>query len=324
MKLTIVGHDQLSARQYLLWHKVRSLGLAEVQILAPERWRDEVADPKMVTPVKTGFQGNIMNYMMNVEPHIAQFEPDWIISMTEYWRQQSLINLQSAKRHGIKIAFFRWENLPLDDQIFDPYRTIEHTVLEHADLLICGNLKAETLTKARTNVPIVRLLETGIDTDTFTYREDSTDTNTDRILYIGRMSPEKGIGVIKEATEGYNMHFGSGDLPYEELPKLMRESAVGVVGSIDQPYWTEQCCYVIGEMLACGLPVVSTDAGSIPEIWGSCRTVYLVPQNDPKEMRRSIERVLREHPDRPIGPRFICENYSNEALARKYVEALQT
>lgn len=323
MRISIIGHDQISPRQYLLWHKMRNLGLAEVQVLAPERWRDEVADPSMVTPVRTGFSGNIMDYMMNVEPHIAQFKPDWIISMTELWRQQSLINLLAAKKHSCKIAFFRWENLPLDDRLPQTQVDIEHVVLKECDLVIAGNQKAADLTRTRTSKPIVNLLETGIDTDTFTYRKDSADTSSDRILYIGRMAPEKGIGVIKEATEGYNMHFGSGNLPYEQLPHLMRESAVGVVGSIDQPYWTEQCCYVIGEMLACGLPVVSTDAGSIPEIWGPCRIVYLVPQNDPKEMRRAIKRVLQGHPDRIIGPRFIHANYSNEVLARKYVEALQ-
>lgn len=265
-----------------------------------------------------------MNYMMNVESHIAQFKPDWIISMTELWRQQSLINLLTAKKHDCKIAFFRWENLPLDDHLPQTQADIERTVLKECDLVIAGNQKAADLTRPRTSKPIVKLPETGIDTDTFTYREDLADTSNDRILYIGRMAPEKGIEVIKEATEGYNICFGSGDLPYEELPKLMRESAIGVVGSIDQPYWTEQCCYVIGEMLACGLPVVSTDAGSIPEIWGSCRTVYLVPQKNPKEMRSTIKRVLRGHPDRRIGPRFIHENYSNEVLARKYVEALQS
>src|SRR3990167_2162785 len=100
MKITVIGHDQISPRQYLLWKKMNDLGLAEVQVLAPERWHSEVADGHYVTQVDTLYAGDIGRYMMNVEPHIVKFKPDWIVSMTEFWRQQSFINLQIAKIYG--------------------------------------------------------------------------------------------------------------------------------------------------------------------------------------------------------------------------------
>ena len=77
-------------------------------------------------------------------------------------------------------------------------------------------------------------------------------------------------------------------------------------------------------MLACGLHVVSTDAGAIPEFWGKCESVKIIPQNNIPALRCAIQDAM-EHPlNREAAQRFIVENYSNEILARKYVEALQS
>jgi len=323
MRIAVIGHDQISPRQYLLWEKTRQLDLAEVEVLAPEKWHGETADPTKITPVKTQFEGDIFNYMMNVEPHIRRFKPDWIVSMTELWRQQSLINLSTAKKINCKIAFFRWENLPLDDQLPDLYKHIERQVLKHANLIVCGNEGAREITEKRTEKPTVKLLETGVDTDVFRpVGDDSAYEKT--VVYSGRDVPEKGVNYIRDAVAStYPLTLNTeGRLAYEELPALFSKAGVGVVASYDLPNWREQCCYVIGEMLACGLPVVSTAAGSIPEIWGPCRNVFLVPQRETKWLREMIIDVIENPPDRDIGTRFVRENYSNEVLARRYMDAL--
>ena len=323
MKISVIGHDQISPRQYLLWKKVNDLGLAEVQVLAPERWREEVADPKYVTPVETLYAGDIQRYMMIVEGKIIDFKPDWIVSMTEQWRQQTFINYQIAKWQGIKFACFRWENIRIDDSLSEPMRMIQRLVLDNADLLICGNKEAEEITKSQSKQPTVRLLETGIDTDTF--KPVNVKKKFD-VLYVGRQTPEKGLNTIKKACEGLNLHINDGNTPYDKLPELMSSARVGVVGSIDQPGWKEQCCFVIGEMLACGLPVVSTNAGSIPEIWGD--VVWVVPQNDAEIMRRAIlAEISRVNSETAkdfarYSPVWVQEHYSNERLAHAYVEAL--
>ena len=322
LKITVIGHDQLSPRQYLLWKKMNDLGLAEVQVLAPERWGPEYANPNCVTPCKTLYEGDINRYMMDVEPHILQFKPDWIVSMTEQWRQQTAINLQLARWNNIKFACFRWENIPIDKQLPPDMRMIQRSVFEHANLLICGNKEAEEITKSQTEKPTVRLLETGIDTDTFKPADVPKQYD---VLYVGRQVPEKGIDTIRKATEGLSLKINDGTTPYDELPKLMSSARVGVVGSVDLPGWKEQCCYVIGEMLACGVPVVSTDAGSIPEIWGGCDIISIVPQNDSANMGHQLNYWMRASVCRitpTFGHGWIRRHYSNEKLAHDYVERL--
>ena len=322
MRIAVIGHDQISPRQYLLWEKTRQLDLAEVEVLAPEKWHGETADPTKITPVKTQFEGDIFNYMMNVEPHIRRFKPDWIVSMTELWRQQSLINLSVAKKINCRIAFFRWENLPLDDQLPNLYQHIEKQVLKHADLIICGNEDAKEITEKRTSVPIIKLLETGIDTAMF---KPTGEPEKKSVLYLGRNAPEKRVEWIKNIVMGTPYAFtnaNAGLYPYSELPKLISSHSVGAIASIDLPTWREQCCYVVGEMLACGTPVVSTDAGSIPEIWGSCQNVFISPQHDLNKFWHNIIDVVENPPDRDVAVNFIRENYSNEVLARRYMDAL--
>lgn len=322
MKISLIGHNLISARQYLLWEKVRQLGLAQVQVLAPERWGTERADPRYVTPCRVLMEGELHRYMLVVEPHIAQFKPDWIVSMTEFWRQQSIINLRVAKKYGAKIAFLRWENIPIDDTLPDIMKEFERQILAEADLLICGNEDAKRITRARTKLPIVKLIEAGIDVDIF---KPVDVPHEETVLYLGRLNPWKGIQVIEEAVKGtpYKLILNDGTKPYEELPKLISSCSVGVVASIDQPGWREQCTYVIGEMLSCGLPVVSSDAGAIPEIWGKCEALKIVPQNNVEALRTAIVETIKHPPSRDVARRFILENCSNEIMAHRYVEALR-
>lgn len=322
MRIQVIGHDQISARQYLLWEKMRLLDLAEVEVLAPERWRDEVADAGYVTAVPTSFADDISNYMMQVEPHVARFKPDWILSMTELWRQQTLINLHVAKKYNAKIAFYRWENLPIDDLLPEPQQRIEKQALTHGDLICCGTQSALDITKPRTKIPLMKIPETGIEVDVF---KPSQKPRQNRILYVGRNALEKGIKIIKEAVETLPYEFVAvhGDQEYGELAELMGTSRVGVVGSVDQPNWQEQFCYVIGEMLACGLPVVSTDSGAIPEIWGECGAVRLVQQNNVLVLREAIQEAMNNPPDSELGVQFVRERYSNDVIAKQYAAMLE-
>jgi glycosyltransferase involved in cell wall biosynthesis len=44
--------------------------------------------------------------------------------------------------------------------------------------------------------------------------------------------------------------------------------------------------------MACGLPVVSTDGGSLPEVVADGKTGIIVPARDPQAMAEAIERLM--------------------------------
>ncbi|MDE2815299.1 MAG: glycosyltransferase, partial [Chloroflexota bacterium] len=58
-------------------------------------------------------------------------------------------------------------------------------------------------------------------------------------------------------------------VPSSEMPAYYRTMHVCVLPSLTMPNWKEQFGRVLIEAMACGVPVVGSDSGEIPEIVGS-------------------------------------------------------
>lgn len=58
----------------------------------------------------------------------------------------------------------------------------------------------------------------------------------------------------------------AGSVPYDDMPDWFRASDVFVLPSIATPEWQEQFGMSLIEAMSCGVPVVSTWSGAIPEI----------------------------------------------------------
>jgi glycosyltransferase involved in cell wall biosynthesis len=136
-----------------------------------------------------------------------------------------------------------------------------------------------------------------------------------RIVYFGRLVSEKGLWTLLRAFEQQRSAteltiVGEGPLrgeleayvrakrldgvrflglkSPEELREIVANSALAVVPST----WEEPLGLAAVEALACGVPVIASAVGGIPEIVGHGQNGYLVPPGDAVVLATAIDRIL--------------------------------
>lgn len=268
--------------------------------------------------------------------------------------------------------------------------------LRDIDLIItCSDYVTETI---RSRFPLIaarcHTLHNGVDTDLFCPPQDVPlpSDDTERLLYVGRISPEKGLHVLIRAFKivaasrpGLQLHLigAAGLMPYlffwpdrrdrataslemfygetlfdmvrrqiilrgrgyladlaaeiagddrivfhsavlqTELIEFYRQAKALVFPSV----WNEPFGMPTAEAMACGLPVVSTYSGGIPEIVEHGRTGLLVPRGDAEELARAIGQLLTD-PTRAramgkAGRHRAVAHFSWDILARRFVDLLE-
>ena len=135
------------------------------------------------------------------------------------------------------------------------------------------------------------------------------------VLYVGRLSPEKGILDFLEATEGLpRVIVGDGPLrarvpeavgfiPPGELGRWYERAAVVCVPSRREGYGV-----VAREAMAWGRPVVAAAAGGLVDAVEDATTGVIVPIDDTAALRAAVLRLLRS--------RELRERYGNAGRRR--------
>lgn len=162
----------------------------------------------------------------------------------------------------------------------------------------------------------VTLILNGIETEAF--GPVTARTGLPRILYVGLLTPRKGVvdlmtasdlllerGVEHElllvggtpdegsgAEQQVRRSVGSaarflGPRPHDELPALYAQADLFCLAS-----WWEATPLTVLEAMASGLPVVATDVGGIPQLVTQDETGLLVPPRTPSSLADALEQLL--------------------------------
>lgn len=110
----------------------------------------------------------------------------------------------------------------------------------------------------------------------------------DVVLHIIGAGPrlEEYRSLAETLNVGNHVRF-LGFIEHEEMPKYYAEADLFVL-----PSRRESFGLVLAEAMACGLPVVSTTAGAIPEVVEDGVTGILVPSDDPESLADAINSLL--------------------------------
>ena len=136
------------------------------------------------------------------------------------------------------------------------------------------------------------------------------------LVVVGRLREGQTMDELNRLGIRDRVKFISG-LSGEDMRDLYAEATIAVSPSVYEGFG-----FPAGEALSCGVPLVATDGGSLPEVVGDAGIV--VPHSNPPALARAIDGLLRDEnrrADMSVKARqHILDNFKWERCARDVVQ----
>lgn len=282
----------------------------ELLVLVPPSWRDDRGILPLerahvdgydlrATPIR--FNGN---FHLHFYPHFGRqvraFQPDVIHIDEEPYNVATWHALWHARRSGVKTLFFSWQNINRSYPWL--FRQGEQWVLRNVDHAIMGTDSAAEVWRDKGYTgPLTVIPQFGVDPDIFLPPQPLRQGGTFTVGFVGRLVEEKGGADLLHALAqadgmwqldvvGDGPHKGElqvlaeqlriaervmfGSLPSTRMPGYYQGLDVLVVPSLTRSNWKEQFGRVIIEAMACGVPVIGSDSGAIPDVIGDAGLIF--------------------------------------------------
>ncbi|MGC8594964.1 MAG: glycosyltransferase family 4 protein [Candidatus Kryptoniota bacterium] len=236
--------------------------------------------------------------------------------------------LRRLYARSAKLILYSWDNLakgryyPYRPRLL--YGIIERIVLKQANLLLTANREGEEYFRSAYDTE-VRKLYFGVDLNGADRINSSADIDGIQLPsvgrfvvgYVGRLLEMKGIDTLLKAISICNKEIGLvivGSGPFEDRLKtiavdlgisqrvsfisavdpykarlIIRKLDVLVLPSLTTKRWKEQFGRVLVEAMSCGVPVIGSSSGAIPEVIGDAGIVF--NEGDPVSLARAIGKL---------------------------------
>ena len=273
-----------------------------------------------------------------------------------------------AIKTGIPTIVMEWENIPFVPEGI-PYSKIKKYNREHAAHFIAITQKAkEALIIEGLEPDRISIIPAGLDCEKFKPMEKNVqlakklgiNENSIRILFVGRLVPEKGIFdtltafsmLLKKIENIELLIVGSGSptilfqikqlvanlkiankvkflgsIKYSQMPKIHNLANIFCLPSIPTKTWAEQFGYSMVEAMACGKPVISTSSGSIPEVVKDHITGILVKPSNLTGLETALEELIFNEREREIfgdeGRKWVLQSFEANMIAGKLAETYE-
>lgn len=307
---------------------------SQLYAIAAERYRDR---PPAILPF---------------HKRLAGFDAILTWELFTEWTREAL---EAKRLFGIPVHVMVWDNIVFNNEDTLEKCETKARALREADSFIVHTERSRAMLLLE-GVPAERicLLPPGVDVDLFTPGVGdrvALGLAQDEfvVLFVGWLLPRKGIDFLLQALRLWRDKGGPrirlliagagpgeervrdliqrlqlddvcimvGSRTYEEMPALFRCADLFVLPSIAAPTWQEQFGMALLEAMACGVPVLSTWSGSIPEMVGEAGTLcqpndFVALQADMARLAEdaSLRHELGEHGLERVRERFQLRAYA--------------
>ena len=222
---------------------------------------------------------------------------------------------------------------------------LEKAGLQRATKVVVGSQFTQQKVQHSFNIK-ARLIPYSVDTDKF--RPPATNTKPRKnqpfkLLFIGNQSKRKGFdllaGIMQQLGNHYTLNFTSGlrnqaekqTIPYaQSLGLLSDKELIEVYQNADAllfPTRYEGFGYAAAEAMACGLPVVSSNCSSLPELVDEGKGGFLCPIDAIDDFVDKIK-LLANSPElcKSMGEynrQKAIAYYSPERMGREYIQIFE-
>jgi len=312
------------------------------------------AEPFRTLCCEAIFKGNNLRYFYARLPWIIlKYGKDIVHVEEEPFSLVTFLSAFWARLFSRRFVFFTWDNILRKKELF-PYDLFGKAVMRLSHAAVAGSGDALRVLKARGfKTKIAQFGHLGIDVP-FDLQNGSADIRNAvqkdcrfRVGFLGRVSREKGVQTLIEAANqtpadiGYVV-VGRGDfrgeaetlvqrlglndrikfidtLPHETIPEVMNSLDLMVLPSHTTATWKEQFGQVLIEAMACGVPVVGSNSGAIPEVIGDCGLIFR--EGDARALAKAIMKLASDNALRrrlaAKGRQRVTENYTHQIIAAK-------
>jgi glycosyltransferase involved in cell wall biosynthesis len=297
----------------------------DLTVVTPPYWQAEHGRVVLQTQHTQGYDLRVapirwnghfhLHYYPTLPNILKHFQPDLLhideepYNFAAFHAARALTQLNARA----KIIFFAWQNILRHYP--PPFTWMEQFVYRVSDAAIAGSSEArQILSQKGFAKPIAIIPQFGVPK---TFAPSAMPRAADAFVIgcAGRLVPEKGVDVLLRALAQLQgvwqaRILGSGPAQ-DALQTLARELDITarveflkwtdssamprfyhsldalVVPSLTRPNWKEQFGRVLMEAMACGVPVIGSASGEIPNVIGDAGIV--VPENNPAALARALD-----------------------------------
>ncbi|MCC7355477.1 MAG: glycosyltransferase family 4 protein [Anaerolineae bacterium] len=296
-------------------------------VFVPPSWRDSRGLTRLERSHTAGYDLQVVPMALNghfhlhwyvgLGPRLRALRPDIVHIDEEPYNLATWQAMRLASALDARACFFAWQNLARAYPL--PFRWFERYNFRHAAHALAGSTAAaDVLRRKGYTGPIAIVPQFGVDQEQYRPGEKPEPAGVFVIGYAGGLVPEKGIDVLLRAAAGLagswevrlagegaegprlarlaqelgiagRVHFLGRVAPSTAMPGFYRGLDIFVLSSRSQPSWIEQFGRVLVEAMACGVAVVGSTCGEIPQVIGDAGLIF--PEGDVEALRAHLARL---------------------------------